>query len=244
MVFSSLLFIFQFLPIALIFYYIAPKKAKNLVLFLVSLVFYSWGEVRYFPIMLVTILVNYFCAIWIEKAKSRKIQKLLLIVALVVCLGFLFVFKYLDFFIQNVNNAFHITVPLLELTLPLGISFYTFQTLSYTIDVYRGKVKAEHSFINTAAFVVLFPQLIAGPIVRYSDIQKELRERTITPHMLEQGAEEFVIGLARKVLIANNVGALWTEIESLGFGNISTGLAWLGALAFTLQIYFDFSGYS
>ena len=244
MVFSSLLFIFQFLPIALIFYYIAPKKAKNLVLFLVSLVFYSWGEVRYFPIMLVTILVNYFCAIWIEKTKSRKIQKLLLIVALVVCLGFLFVFKYLDFFIQNVNNAFHITVPLLELTLPLGISFYTFQTLSYTIDVYRGKVKAEHSFINTAAFVVLFPQLIAGPIVRYSDIQKELRERTITPQMLEQGAEEFVIGLARKVLIANNVGALWTEIESLGFGNISTGLAWLGALAFTLQIYFDFSGYS
>ena len=244
MVFSSLLFIFQFLPVALIVYYIAPKKAKNLVLFLVSLVFYSWGEIRYFPIMLATILVNYFCAIGIERAASPKVKKGLLLVALIVCLGFLFVFKYLDFFIQNVNSALHVTVPLLELTLPLGISFYTFQTLSYTIDVYRGKVPAEHSFVNTAAFVVLFPQLIAGPIVRYSDIQKELRERTVTPRMLEQGAEEFVIGLARKVLIANNVGALWTELESLGFGNLSSGLAWLGALAFTLQIYFDFSGYS
>ncbi len=248
MVFSSLLFIFQFLPIALILYYTAPKKAKNFVLFLVSLVFYSWGEVRYFPIMLATILVNYFCAIGIEnaalKGRPARTRKILLIIALVISFGFLFVFKYADFFITNINALTGAGLPLLKLTLPLGISFYTFQTLSYTIDVYRGKVQAERSFINAAAFVVLFPQLIAGPIVRYSDIQRELRNRTITPGMLEQGMEEFVIGLAKKVLIANNVGALWTEIETLGFSSVSTPLAWLGALAFTLQIYFDFSGYS
>ncbi|MEG1984128.1 MAG: MBOAT family O-acyltransferase [Oscillospiraceae bacterium] len=249
MVFSSLLFIFQFLPIALLLYYIAPKKSKNLVLFLVSLVFYSWGEVRYFPIMLATIIVNYICALGIERASSKKKtsqarRRAFLIIALVISFGFLFVFKYVDFFISNVNGLFNITIPLLKLTLPLGISFYTFQTLSYTIDVYRGTVKAEHSFVNTAAFVTLFPQLIAGPIVRYSDIQQELKSRTITPRMLEQGMEEFIIGLAKKVLIANNVGALWTEIEKMGFSSVSTPLAWLGALAFTLQIYFDFSGYS
>ncbi len=248
MVFSSLLFVFQFLPIALILYYIAPKKAKNFVLFVVSLLFYSWGEVRYFPIMLATILINYFCALGIERARKRGRTKgtarLLLLLALVTCFGALFLFKYADFVITNLNALLGVSIPLLRLTLPLGISFYTFQTLSYTIDVYRGDVEAEHSFVNTAAFVVLFPQLIAGPIVRYSDINRELHERTITPQMLEQGMEEFVIGLAKKVLIANNVGALWTEIETLGFGSITTPLAWLGVLAFTLQIYFDFSGYS
>lgn len=244
MVFSSLLFIFKFLPAALILYYIAPKKAKNLVLFLVSLVFYSWGEVRYFPIMMTTIAVNYFCALGIDKFKDKKALRLTLyLAALIISFGFLFVFKYYDFFASNVG-ALGIKIPFLGLTLPLGISFYTFQTLSYTIDVYRGKVPAEKSFINTAAFVTLFPQLIAGPIVRYTDIAAELKSRVITPKMLEDGMEDFVIGLARKVLIANNVGALWTEIESLGFSSVSTGLAWLGAVAFTLQIYFDFSGYS
>ena len=244
MVFSSLLFIFKFLPAALILYYIAPKKAKNLVLFLVSLVFYSWGEVRYFPIMMTTIAVNYFCALGIDKFKDKKGLRLVLyLAALIISFGFLFVFKYYDFFASNVG-ALGIKIPFLGLTLPLGISFYTFQTLSYTIDVYRGKVPAEKSFINTAAFVTLFPQLIAGPIVRYTDIAAELKSRVITPKMLEDGMEDFVIGLARKVLIANNVGALWTEIESLGFSSVSTGLAWLGAVAFTLQIFFDFSGYS
>ncbi len=248
MVFSSLLFIFQFLPAALLLYYIAPKKAKNLVLFLVSLVFYSWGEVRFFPVMLATIVVNYFCAVGIENAaragRPPAVRRLLLGAALAVSLGFLFVFKYADFAVANLNALLGTSLPVLGLTLPLGISFYTFQTLSYTIDVYRGKVEAERNFINTAAFVVLFPQLIAGPIVRYSDIQRELRSRTVTPEMLETGMEEFIIGLARKVLIANSVGALWDEIQTLGFARISAPLAWLGALAFTLQIYFDFSGYS
>lgn len=246
MVFSSLLFIFQFLPVALILYYISPKKVKNLTLFIVSMVFYSWGEIRFFPIMLITILVNYFAALGIEKFDDQeKKRKLILIGALVVSLGFLFVFKYLDFFIAQFANLFNKEFDPLGLTLPLGISFYTFQTLSYTIDVYRRKVPAEHNFINVGAFVTLFPQLIAGPIVRYTDIREEMLERTITPSMLREGMEEFVLGLARKVLIANNVGMLWTEIsESLGFASASTGLSWLALLAFTLQIYFDFSGYS
>ncbi|MEG0751135.1 MAG: MBOAT family O-acyltransferase [Oscillospiraceae bacterium] len=245
MVFSSLLFIFRFLPAALILYYIAPKKAKNLVLFLVSLVFYSWGEIRYFPIMITTIVVNYLCALGIEKFDRRSgVRRFLFLLALIVSLGFLFVFKYYDFFAQTVSSVTSLTIPLLELTLPLGISFYTFQTLSYTIDVYTRKVPAEHSFVDTAAFVTLFPQLIAGPIVRYTDIRRELKKRTITPRMLEDGMEDFIIGLARKVLIANNVGALWSEVETLGFSSVSTGLAWLGAIAFMLQIFFDFSGYS
>ncbi len=258
MVFSSLLFVFQFLPIALILYYITPKKYKNLTLFIVSLVFYSWGEVRYFPIMMATILVNYGGSLAIEgldkraaaaenEKKNRSLLSLryaVFLAVLVTSLGFLFVFKYLGFFTENINSVFHVTIPLIELTLPLGISFYTFQTLSYSIDVYNRKVEAEHNFIDLSAFVVLFPQLIAGPIVRYTDIHRELKERKISGTDLGDGMEEFILGLAKKVLIANNVGALWTEVEALGFNSVSTGLAWLGIIAFTLQIYFDFSGYS
>ncbi|MEA5050228.1 MAG: MBOAT family O-acyltransferase [Oscillospiraceae bacterium] len=261
MVFSSLLFVFQFLPIALLLYYISPKKLKNLTLFVVSLVFYSWGEVRYFPIMIATILVNYCSALGIEyydkklaatdadgdggaRKKYARLRKLVFLAAVVLSLGALFVFKYLGFFTENINSIFGASIPVAALTLPLGISFYTFQTLSYTIDVYRGKVEAEHDFIDLSAFVTLFPQLIAGPIVRYTDIHRELKERTVTAEALDSGMEDFILGLARKVLIANNVGALWTEVEALGFGSISSGLAWLGILAFTLQIYFDFSGYS
>ena len=244
MVFSSLLFVFRFLPITLILYYIAPQKAKNTVLFIASLVFYSWGEVRYFPIMLCTILVNYFCAVGIERSGSRKKAKIIFLIAAIVSLGFLFVFKYLDFIIENLDLIPGINIPVLGLTLPLGISFYTFQTLSYTIDVYRGKVPAEHNFIDMAAFVVLFPQLIAGPIVRYTDIHSELKSRRVDRDMLDRGTEDFIIGLGKKVLIANNVGALWTLTEEKGFSNVSTGLAWLALLAYSLQIYFDFSGYS
>ncbi len=245
MVFSSVLFIFRFLPAALILYYSAPKKAKNLVLLIVSLVFYSWGEVRYLPVMLATILTNYFCARAIDRFSERKaLKRLFFTLALTVSFGFLFVFKYLDFLISSVGSLLGQNFTPLGLTLPLGISFYTFQTLSYTIDVFRGKVPAERNFIDMAAFVVLFPQLIAGPIVRYTDISSELKERTVNADMLESGAEDFVIGLGKKVLLANNVGALWTELETIGFGAASTGLSWLALVAFSLQLYFDFSGYS
>ena len=245
MVFSSILFIFQFLPIALGLYYLVPWKFKNFVLFAVSLVFYSWGEVRYFPIMMATILVNYVSAILIERFDEKKaLRTAAFLFAAVLSLGSLLFFKYLDFFTGNINALLGTSIPALNLTLPLGISFYTFQTLSYTIDVYLRKVKAEHNFIDLAAYVTLFPQLIAGPIVRYTDVAKELKERTVTREMLDDGMEDFIIGLAKKVLLANNIGALWTEVENLGFGSVSTGLAWLGILAFSLQIYFDFSGYS
>ncbi|NLL91674.1 MAG: MBOAT family protein [Ruminococcaceae bacterium] len=245
MVFSSLLFIFRFLPITLIIYYLAPKKLKNLALFIASLVFYSWGEVRYFPVMVVLILVNYITAILIEKyRKNYLIRRTMLFIGIFVSLGMLFVFKYSDFLINNFNSLFGIDIPHINLTLPLGISFYTFQTMSYTIDVYRGKVKLQKNIISLGTYVVMFPQLIAGPIVRYSDVSKELESRTITLENLESGIEDFILGLGRKVLIANNVGQLWSEIEKIGVGTISTGLAWLGILAFSLQIYFDFSGYS
>ncbi len=247
MVFSSLLFMFFFLPISLFLYYIAPYKyrIKNFVLMVISLVFYSWGEVRYFPIMMALILTNYFSALLISKFDNNKnLRKLFLIIAIVVSLGMLAVFKYTDFFIANINSVFSLSIPFLELTLPLGISFYTFQTMGYTIDVYKKDVPVEKNIVDLAAFISMFPQLIAGPIVRYSDVYKELKHRKLDIETFDKGIEDFVIGLAKKVLIANNIGQLWAEVEALGFSSVSTGLAWLGVLAFTLQIYFDFSGYS
>lgn len=245
MVFSSVLFLFYFMPIAFGVYYLTPKRFKNLVLLILSLIFYSWGEVRYFPIMLASIVVDYCASNGIEASgDSRLKRRLWLTFSVVFNLGMLGFFKYTDFFISNFNSLTGASVPLLNLTLPLGISFYTFQTMSYTIDVYRGDVKAEHNIIDFGAFVVLFPQLIAGPIVRYSDVQRELRERKTDIGQISSGAKYFILGLASKVLIANNIGALWTEVESIGFAEISTPLAWLAILAYSLQIYFDFSGYS
>jgi len=245
MVFSSLLFIFQFLPATLILYFIAPKRLRNTVLFLASLVFYSWGEARYFPLMAALVLTNYILALLIDKPGAKpKLRLFFLIFGIAASLGVLVVFKYYDFIAANLSAVFGARVPALNLTLPLGVSFYTFQTLSYVIDVYRGKTGAQKSIINLGAYIAMFPQLIAGPIVRYTEVSAELKQRTIRPEDLEEGMEDFIIGLARKALIANNVGMLWTEVEKIGFGTISTPLAWLGILAFALQIYFDFSGYS
>ena len=247
MVFSSLMFLFRFMPIAFGLYYLAPPKLKNTALFLVSLVFYSWGEVRYFPIMVVLICINYFCGLAIGRSgDNAKMRRLFLILSVIGSLGMLFFFKYIDFFIVNINAIFGTALPLFKLTLPLGISFYTFQTMSYTIDVYRRDVEIEHNIIDFGAYVVMFPQLIAGPIVKYSDIAKQLKikEHRVSLPQIEKGVALFIFGLGKKVLIANNVGMLWTEIEAMGFAGISTPLAWLGILAYSLQIYFDFSGYS
>lgn len=245
MVFSSILFIFKFLPIALITYFSTPKKYKNLCLLVFSLFFYSWGEPKYFPIMISSIFIDFFIAKKIEDNRSNKtLCKILLLTSLVFNLGMLFLFKYSNFFIGNLNEIFNLSISKLNLLLPLGISFYTFQTLSYTIDVYRGAVKAETNIIDFGAFVSLFPQLIAGPIVKYTDINKELKHREIDLDKIEEGISEFILGLGKKVLIANNIGMLWTEVQAIGFANISTPLAWLGIIAFSLQIYFDFSGYS
>lgn len=245
MIFSSILFIFRFLPIALILYYITPQKYKNLILTLLSLVFYSWGEGKYFLIMIASIIIDYIAGRLIYRYKNEiKKKTIVLCISLVFNLGLLFFFKYFNFFIDNINNIFNFAIKGVKITLPLGISFYTFQTMSYSIDVYRGKVVPEKNIINFAAFVTLFPQLIAGPIVKYTDINKEISRRVITKDNVEVGIEKFILGLGRKVLIANNIGMLWTEVEGIGFENISTPLAWLGIISFGLQIYFDFSGYS
>ena len=247
MVFSNIFFIFRFLSLFLVSYYLAPYKYKNGIITIFSLVFYSWGEVKYFPIMILSTVVDFFCSQVIEKHRdSSKIKKASLTVSVMFNLGMLLTFKYADFFISNINSAFGTAIPLLKLTLPLGISFYTFQTMSYTIDVYRGNTKAENSIINFSAYVTMFPQLIAGPIVKYTDIREKLNtyEGRITLDEINEGIKIFIFGLGKKVLIANNVGALWTDIEALGFANVSTPLAWLGIVAYALQIYFDFSGYS
>ena len=245
MVFSSILFIFRFLPIAMGIYFLTPKKLKNLSLLILSLIFYSWGEPRYFLLMIASIFVDYFISINIEKNnKNKKIKILLLAISIIFNVGILFFFKYINFFIENINSIFNMSLNNVKITLPLGISFYTFQTMSYTIDVFLGKVKAEKNIINFGAFVCLFPQLIAGPIVKYIDISKELKNRDINLDEIQEGLRLFILGLGSKVLIANNIGSLWNEVETMGFNNISTILAWMGIIAFSLQIYFDFNGYS
>ncbi|WP_415305015.1 MBOAT family O-acyltransferase, partial [Clostridium perfringens] len=189
--------------------------------------------------------VDYSISIFIEKYRESKIiTKVLLFCSLIFNLGMLILFKYLNFFIENINLVLGTSLSLIYLTLPLGISFYTFQTMSYTIDVYRGKIKAERNIINFGAYVCLFPQLIAGPIVKYSDIKNELKNRKIKVNQVEEGITEFIIGMGKKVLIANNIGLLWNEIQEFGMSYVSTPLLWLGVIAFSFQIYFDFSGYS
>ena len=195
--------------------------------------------------MIASIFVDYFISITIEKNNTnKKIKILLLAISIIFNVGILFFFKYINFFIENINSIFNMSLNNVKITLPLGISFYTFQTMSYTIDVFLGKVKAEKNIINFGAFVCLFPQLIAGPIVKYIDISKELKNRDINLDEIQEGIRLFILGLGSKVLIANNIGSLWNEVETMGFNNISTILAWMGIIAFSLQIYFDFNGYS
>ena len=249
MVFSSILFLFRFMPAAFAIYYLVPKRFKNFTLLVLSLIFYSWGEAKYFPVMIASIVVDYTASGLIESHRNNKlICRLGLIYSVVFNLGMLGFFKYTNFFVGNLKALFGLSLPTISFVLPLGISFYTFQTMSYTIDVYLGKVKAERNIIDFGAFVVLFPQLIAGPIVRYTDINRELKERQINLPQIQDGIKLFILGLGSKVLIANNVGALWTEIEAIGAGegflSISTPLAWMAVFAYSLQIYFDFSGYS
>jgi len=247
LIFSNIFFMFRFLTVVLLIYYIVPYKYKNGIITIASLIFYSWGEVKYFPIMIASTVVDFFSSQYIERNRGDiKKMRRGLACSMVFNMGCLIFFKYTDFFISNINTFAGTSIPLLRFPLPLGISFYTFQTMSYTIDVYRGKVPAEKNIINFSAFVTMFPQLIAGPIVLYSDINEKLNthEGRITLDGINEGIKLFIFGLGKKVLIANNVGALWTDIETMGFGMVSTPLAWLGIIAYSLQIYFDFSGYS
>jgi alginate O-acetyltransferase complex protein AlgI len=246
MVFSSILFLFRFLPVALLIYFIAPKKYRNFVLFIVSLIFYGWDEPLYILLMLFSTILDYSVGRGIERSRlkgSEKGAKLALFCSVFINLGLLGFFKYSDFLINTVNAVFKTEIPNLNLTLPIGISFYTFQTLSYSIDVYRKRVDTQHNIINFGAYIAMFPQLIAGPIVQYKTIEKELNDRRVTADDFAVGVRRFAQGLAKKVLIANTVGRMFTEISSMT-ENVSMATAWLGIIAFTLQIYFDFSGYS
>jgi len=242
MLFSSIPFLYYFLPCVLLLYFAVPKCLKNTVLLLSSLVFYAWGEPKYVLLMAVSIVLGYVFGLLIETYRGKKLSKLFLILSIVTSIGLLGYFKYADFFIANFNAMTGLSVPLLKIALPIGISFYTFQILSYTVDVYRGEVKAQKNFISLAAYVALFPQLIAGPIVRYSDIAAQLESRTHSFSNVALGTRRFVLGLAKKILIANALGELCDIFKASN--DKSVLFFWLYAIAFTLHIYFDFSGYS
>lgn len=245
MVFSSIVFLYIFLPIMLIIYFIVPNKFKNEVMIAASLIFFAWGEIRYIFIMLLLAVMDYICGKKINQYwENKKKKRLFLFIDVSVNLLILFFFKYADFIIGNINNITHLNIPLLHIPLPIGVSFNTFQSLSYIIDVYRGTVKYEKSFYNYLAYTTLFPQIIAGPIVRYENVDEELENKKISIDNFNVGIKRFIIGLGKKVLIANNIGALWNLIETGDYGNLTFVLAWFGIVAFALQIYFDFSGYS
>lgn len=247
MVFSSLTFLFLFLPVVLIVYYLLPRAARNAWLFLASLFFYWWGEPVYLWLMIGSVLFNYLCGIGIGAAKKHgknALSKLTLILCIVGDIGALGVFKYADLVVNTVNSVAGTGLALLKLALPIGISFYTFQALSYTIDVYRGVVPVQKNPITFGTYIALFPQLIAGPIVQYKTVEEQLSGRRESAAQFSSGVHRFVIGLGKKVLIANQVGALWDSIQALPTESLPALTAWLGAVAFTFQIYFDFSGYS
>jgi len=243
MVFSSIPFIFFFLPIFLIIYYLVPFKLKNIILLIFSLIFYAWGEPVYILLMFFSSVVDYVNGQLLKKTENKRKRKLILIESIAVNLLLLGFFKYSDFLIENINNIFSLNIPFLNLPLPIGISFFTFQTMSYTIDVYRKEVKPEDNFLNFMAYVSMFPQLIAGPIVRYETVHNELEKREISLNNFSNGFVRFLEGLFKKVIIANTLGALFLEI-STNFEIYSSLTLFLGLLAFSFQIYFDFSGYS
>ncbi|MCQ2405890.1 MAG: MBOAT family protein [Oscillospiraceae bacterium] len=245
MVFSSLLFMFIYLPVVLLVYYASPVRFRNIWLFIVNLVFYGWGEPVYILLMLFSITFNYFFGIAVGKYKGeQKKAKVLLKLCIVLNLLLLGFFKYYGLFASSINALGLITLPVLSLELPIGISFYTFQTMSYPIDVYRGDADVQKNYISFGTFVALFPQLIAGPIVRYKDIASQLGFRPTGAEQFSRGVERFAVGLGKKVLLANSIGALWDIYSASPASELTVVGSWMGILAFSLQIYFDFSGYS
>lgn len=237
----------MFFPIAIAVYFVVPKKLRNAVLFIASLIFYAWGEPIYIVIMLFSTVVDYTHGLLVSRfKKSGDIKKAKLVVAssMIINLSLLCFFKYSDFFISNINTLFDAGIPLLKMALPIGISFYTFQTMSYTIDVYRGQAEAQRNIISFGAYVALFPQLIAGPIVQYKTIATQLNHRIESVDMFSDGVSRFMMGLGKKVLLANNIGFLWNQISNMDLQTLPTVTAWIGIVAFSFQIYFDFSAYS
>ena len=264
MVFSSLVFLYFFLPVVMIIYLFPDTKGRNIILLVSGLIFYAWGEPFYIIIMLLSTLIDFNAGLIMDKySDDEKIRKRCLIVSVCMNLGLLAIFKYSDFIFDNIsalagtnvtnpvllvnkglNKLFHFGLSEDRVKLPIGISFFTFQSMSYTIDLYRRNIKVQKSFVNFAAYVSMFPQIVAGPIVRYEDVAAELDSRSVNMSKIGSGTAIFIKGLAKKVLLANNIGALWTQVKGMDFTRISALTAWLGILAFTFQIYFDFSGYS
>ena len=242
MVFSSISFLYYFLPILLLIYFLVPSKFRNIVLLVFSLIFYFYGEPKYIWILILSCIINYIFGLLIEKNLHKKFAKIYLILAVIINLGLLCYFKYINFFIDNINNLFKTNMSLFNIVMPIGISFFTFQTLSYVIDVYKKRVGASHNFLDFATYVCLFPQLVAGPIVRYSSIDEELKTRKVSFELFGEGVKRFVIGLSKKVLIANVIGEMCNIL--LDLPNLTVLSYILVAIGFTLQIYFDFSGYS
>ena len=247
MVFSTPVFLFGFLVLTLLIYYLVPRRFRNLVLFASSLFFYFWGEPTYFYIMLISTAVDYTHGLLVERCKKKgnlRGAKLAVASSMVLNLGLLFFFKYWDFIAGSLQSIGITFMPVLDIHLPIGISFYTFQTMSYTVDVYRGDARAQRSILNFGTFVTLFPQLIAGPIIKYKDLGDQIDERTCSADRFARGVVMFLIGLAKKLLLANSVGQLWDRYLATAPSELTVAGAWLGAIAYAFQIYFDFSGYS
>lgn len=245
MVFSSLMFIFRFMPLFFLWYFLTPKRFRNLTLFLGSIIFYAVGEPVYVFLMLFSIFANFWICIHLARENRQGRRRWILIFAMLLDFGLLFLFKYFDFFAQNLNLILQKeAVPLLGLTLPLGISFYTFQIVSYVGDIYSGKMKHPGSLLEFATYVCMFPQLIAGPIVQYQEVSNELAARKVTLSEVEHGLEVFCFVLGAKVLLANKISIFWNQVQGIGYANLSTPVAWMGAVAYSFQIYFDFWGYS
>ena len=241
MLFSSIPFIYYFLPIVFLIYFLIPRRLKNFTLLVSSLIFYAWGEPKLTAVMLISIATGYVSGLILEKHRNTKKGRLILCLSLLIPVAFLVYFKYADFFIDTFNSATGFSVPLLRVALPIGISFYTFQILSYQVDVYKG-TEAQRNPIDLACYITLFPQLIAGPIVRYTDIERELKARTHTAEKFASGVVKFTVGLGKKILLANTIGSFCTAFDAAT--DKSVVFAWVNAVAVALQIYFDFSGYS
>ncbi len=245
LVFSSLSFLYFFLPIVLGLYFISPIKIKNLIIFISGIIFYAWGEPLYVFVMILSTIIDYTAGLLIDKYDNKpKLRVVFLLVSLVMNLGLLGVFKYGSFIITNINAIFGLSIKDPQLPLPIGISFFTFQSMSYTIDMYLRKIKVQKNIISFSSYVSLFPQIVAGPIVRYEDVAAEIDNRVINVDKVAEGIGTFVKGLAKKIILANNIGAIWTTVKAMEYSEISALTAWVGILAFTFQIYFDFSGYS
>ncbi len=240
MLFSSITFIYMFLPIVCTIYFFAKKEYRNFILLIASMIFYAWGEPRYFAIMLLTIIINYFGALLIDKKRN----KFNLILVLLLNLSFLIYFKYFNFLIENINLLFKANIDFIKVIMPIGISFYTFQAMSYILDVYRNEVKPQKDIYKLALFICFFPQLIAGPIIKYHDIEEQLDNRDENFDKVSLGIKRFITGLSKKVLIANILGEITDKIFSQNPDLLTLPISWLGAISYSFQIYFDFSGYS